>query len=323
MSPVVAQSLPCWGARRANERRRLSRLRLFFSPPRLNGTCGRANIGRFPCYTGKQPALFDRSLSLIRSLFVGVAIVGVYAAVCVGVDARSSAPPASARFSTTLWRTVELGTIDPAVFDLALGAVACAVRSGSIDNPSTLTVIDYSRPSTAKRLWVFDLHTPALLYEELVAHGKGSGENLATRFSNELDSHQSSLGLFLTEDTYVGKNGYSLRLRGLDRGFNDRAYERAIVMHGAPYVDGAVAKKQGRLGRSWGCPALREAVARDVIDTIRGGGVIFSYYPDDAWLKRSRFINCANGTGRSSRSDRSDRSDRSSRGLTSLADVRE
>ena len=97
-------------------------------------------------------------------------------------------------------------------------------------------MIDYSRPSTQKRLWVFDLRTRALLYEELVAHGRGSGENVATSFSNDPESHQSSLGLFRTEDTYVGRNGYSLRLRGLDAGFNDHAYERAIVMHGAPYV---------------------------------------------------------------------------------------
>ena len=109
---------------------------------------------------------------------------------------------------------------------------------------------------------MFDLHTHALLYEELVAHGKTAATTWPTRFSNEPDSHQSSLGLLLTEDTYVGKNGYSLRLRGLDEGFNDRASERAIVMHGAPYVNDDFARTMGRLGRSWGCPALREGVAR-------------------------------------------------------------
>jgi hypothetical protein len=101
--------------------------------------------------------------------------------------------------------------------------------------------------------------------------------------------------LFVTGDTYVGSNGYSLRLDGLEPGFNSRARERAIVMHGAPYVDAAFAAKQGRLGRSWGCPALREAVARQVIDLVRDGGVIFAYYPDQAWLKTSRFLNCAHG----------------------------
>jgi hypothetical protein len=116
---------------------------------------------------------------------------------------------------------------------------------------------------------------------------------MATQFSDTLNSRQTSLGLFVARDTYVGSNGYSLRLDGLEPGFNGRARERAIVMHGAPYVDKSLAKSQGRIGRSWGCPALREAIARDVIDTIRGGGVIFSYYPDADWLSRSRFLTCA------------------------------
>jgi hypothetical protein len=176
------------------------------------------------------------------------------------------------------------------VLSLALDAASCAVRSGAVENPETLSVIDYSRPSTTPRLWVFDLETRSLLYEELVAHGQGSGGNLPTLFSNTAESHQSSLGLFVTEDTYVGRNGYSLRLNGLDRGFNDRARERAIVMHGAPYVSPAIAKGQGRLGRSWGCPALREAVARDLIDRVKGGSLLFAYYPDPRWLSASAYL---------------------------------
>ena len=222
----------------------------------------------------------------IRWLPVCALVVGVCAAVCLPLAAKT---PAS--FSAEAWSDVDRGDLDPDVLELALGAVACAVRSGAIVDPSTLTVIDYSRPSLEKRLWVFDLQTQALLYEELVAHGKESGENMATRFSNELDSHQSSLGLFLTQDTYVGRNGYSLRLRGLDTGFNDRAYERAIVMHGAPYVNDDVARAQGRLGRSWGCPALRDGVARAVIDRVKGSGLLFAYYPDSAWLKSSKYLN--------------------------------
>ena len=105
-----------------------------------------------------------------------------------------------------------------------------------------------------------------------------------------MESRQTSLGLFVTDDAYVGSNGYSLKLDGLDVGFNDRARARAIVMHGASYVDPQLAATQGRIGRSWGCPALRTAVATKVIDRIRGGGVIFSYYPDQEWLKGSRFL---------------------------------
>jgi hypothetical protein len=186
----------------------------------------------------------------------------------------------------------EAAGVSPHVLDLALGAVTCAVAAHDIQTPPTLTLIDYSRASTEPRLWVFDLHTGELRFRELVAHGKGTGENLAQHFSDDMNSHQSSLGLFVARDTYIGNNGYSLRLDGLEPGFNGRARERAIVMHGAPYVDAAFAAKQGRLGRSWGCPALREAVARQVIDFVRDGGVIFSYYPDQAWLKQSRFLNC-------------------------------
>jgi hypothetical protein len=157
-----------------------------------------------------------------------------------------------------------------------------------------LTVIDYSLPSTTPRLWVFDVASGRMLFKELVAHGRNTGDNLATSFSDILNSRQTSLGLFVTRDTYVGSNGYSLRMDGLEPGFNGNAMDRAIVMHGAPYVDATMAKRQGRLGRSWGCPALREAVAREVIDTVRGGGVIFSYYPDDNWLSKSRFLHCGN-----------------------------
>jgi hypothetical protein len=188
------------------------------------------------------------------------------------------------------WNLSSLGTIDGPGFDLALGAAKCAVRTGAVGTPSTLTVIDYSKPSTAKRLWVFDLRSHELVYEELVAHGQGSGGNVPTLFSNDPETHRTSLGLFVTADTYVGKNGYSLRLDGLDRGFNDRARERAIVMHGAPYVSEQFVQAQGRLGRSWGCPALSENIARNVIDRVKGGGLVFAYYPDQEWLNHSQYV---------------------------------
>jgi hypothetical protein len=178
------------------------------------------------------------------------------------------------------------------VLKLALGAVACGVASGDLDAPPTLTLIDYSLPSTTPRLWVFDLRTGKIVFHELVAHGRNTGDNMAVHFSDAMESRESSIGLFRTADTYVGHNGYSLRLDGLEPGFNAHARERAIVMHGAAYVNSDIAKSNGRLGRSWGCPALREAVARQVIDTVRGGGVIFSYYPDPQWLKTSKFLNC-------------------------------
>jgi hypothetical protein len=179
------------------------------------------------------------------------------------------------------------------VLDLAMSAVSCGISSGDLASPPTLTLIDYSLPSSSPRLWVFDLRSGQLLFKELVAHGRNSGDAAATRFSDVSGSRQSSLGLFRTADVYVGHNGYSLRLDGLEPGFNSQARARAIVMHGAKYVDVAVASARGRVGRSWGCPALREAIARQLIDTVRGGGVIFSYYPDPAWLATSKFLHCA------------------------------
>jgi hypothetical protein len=183
-----------------------------------------------------------------------------------------------------------LGALRPDVFDMAMAAADCAIRAGSVDAPSTLTIIDYSRPSTVPRLWVLDLASRALLHEELVAHGQGSGGNYATTFSNEPESHQSSLGLFVTGETYVGKNGYSLRLDGLEAGINDRARQRAIVMHGAPYVSDGFVAANGRLGRSWGCPAVRSELARPLLDRVKGGSLVFAYYPDPEWLEASRYL---------------------------------
>ena len=151
-----------------------------------------------------------------------------------GLVGRASGPADTISSSARAFAVVH--SLDTSVLRLALGAVACARSSGAISNDRLLTVIDYSKASTEPRLWVLDLEREQVLFEELVAHGRGSGDNYATRFSNADGSHQTSLGLFRTADTYVGGNGYSLRLDGLEAGFNDRARERAIVMHGAPYV---------------------------------------------------------------------------------------
>jgi hypothetical protein len=174
------------------------------------------------------------------------------------------------------------------VLQLALAAFACARARGLGTESPLLTVIDYSQPSTAKRLWVLDTAARRLIFHELVAHGQGTGENRAVRFSNAHGSRQTSLGLFLTAETYDGENGYSLRLDGLDPGFNDQARARAIVMHGAPYVSREFEQREGRLGRSWGCPALTLAAARKVIDTIGGGSLLFAYGADPAWLAAAK-----------------------------------
>ena len=175
--------------------------------------------------------------------------------------------------------------LSPKVLAMALDAMACAKAKGVSGNDELLTIIDYSLPSTQRRLWVLDLKHGDVLFHELVAHGQGSGANYATRFSNLNDSHQTSLGLFLTGGTYNGGNGYSMILKGLDAGVNDNAEARHIVMHGAWYVSAEHASRQGRLGRSWGCPALSQKMAPRVIDTIKGGTFVFSYAGESSWLK--------------------------------------
>ena len=182
--------------------------------------------------------------------------------------------------------------LDPGVLALALEARACALRNGEVGDDARLAVIDYSLPSTQKRLWVFDVAHDRVMFNEHVAHGSGTGDNLARRFSNEDGSHATSLGLFRTAETYQGGNGYSLRLDGLDAGFNDRARSRAIVMHGAWYVNPDLIRTQGRLGRSQGCPALRQQVAKVVIDTLKQRQLLFSYAEDAAFLQRGRSFAC-------------------------------
>ncbi|MGR2740952.1 murein L,D-transpeptidase catalytic domain family protein [Billgrantia sp. Q4P2] len=193
--------------------------------------------------------------------------------------------PASAPLSQTLTRLAP--GADPQVLALAASALACAEP-----NAERLAVIDFSRPSTEPRLWVFDLAEERLMFEELVSHGRGSGDAEATVFSNTPESYQSSLGLFRTMNSYYGSNGYSLRLEGLEAGVNDLAYQRAIVIHGADYVSEAFIRQTGRLGRSHGCPAVRQEVTYPLIDSIKENHYLFAYYPDPEWLESSAFLSC-------------------------------
>ena len=180
---------------------------------------------------------------------------------------------------------------DRRVLTLAANAMTCALRRPELGvDPGRLSVIDYSRPSTEQRMWVFDLAHQKLLFEEWVAHGRNSGGNATERFSNRDGSFMSSLGGFTAKEPYMGGNGYSLRREGLEPGFNDKARDRAIVIHGAPYVNPTIARLQGRLGRSLGCPAVRLTVARPLIDSLRGGAMVFAYYPDKEWLARSQLL---------------------------------
>ncbi len=179
--------------------------------------------------------------------------------------------------------------LSPQVLQLGIKAYDHAKAKG-MDQQGILTIIDYSKPSTAKRLWVIDINNSSVLANTLVAHGAGSGNNYATKFSDQNQTHESSIGVFLTGHTYIGKHNYSLRLHGLEKGFNDRAYKRAIVMHSAVYVSQSFAEKYGRIGRSWGCPALSTKVYKKVINDVKDGSIIMAYYPNQNWLAHSQYV---------------------------------
>ena len=236
---------------------------------------GQIRSGAWPA-----PAVNDE-ICMQRRFLTGAAVLFFF---CEGI-ARAESPLAELLANAA-------PTADRAVLTLAARAAECAGLQGRAGAVEHLAVIDYSRPSSEPRLWVFDLEHGRLLFEELVAHGRGTGERFAERFSNIEGTHMSSLGLFRATEPYDGANGYSLRLQGLEPGFNDRAFDRAIVMHGAPYVSRDLIRRQGRIGRSWGCPAVRSAVARRMIDTLKHGALLFAYYPDGEWLEESSYLRC-------------------------------
>jgi hypothetical protein len=154
-----------------------------------------------------------------------------------------------------------------------------------------LTVCDFTRSSTANRLWIIDLKQKKILLNTYVAHGQGSGDEYATAFSNNNESHQSSLGFYVTGETYVGEHGVSLHLTGMDNGFNDAAYDRGIVVHGADYVCGRYVAANQKLGRSWGCPAVPARLSGNIINTIKDGTCLFIYYPQKNYMKTAYWLN--------------------------------
>jgi L,D-transpeptidase catalytic domain len=163
--------------------------------------------------------------------------------------------------------------------------------SRNIKNKDIITIIDFSKPSSEKRLFVLDLKSGHVLFNTLVAHGKNSGKAYATAFSNQESSYESSLGFYITMETYNGNNGYSLRLKGCEKGFNDKATERAIVIHGADYVSDQFVSANGYLGRSHGCPALPNNCTKEIIDVIKNGTCLFIYHPTKNYIEKSSVIN--------------------------------
>jgi outer membrane receptor protein involved in Fe transport len=181
--------------------------------------------------------------------------------------------------------------LETEAFELAYKGYSKLLQEGLVNISNILTIADFSKSSSQKRLFVIDMEHGEILFNTLVAHGRNSGLFYATAFSNKKDSHKSSLGFYLTLDTYIGDNGYSLKLKGLEKGFNDNAYDRAIVMHGSDYVNNAFAASNGFLGRSFGCPAVPRKQAKSIINTIKNGSVLFIYHPAEQYLSKSPLLN--------------------------------
>jgi hypothetical protein len=179
--------------------------------------------------------------------------------------------------------------IDKKALTLALTAYQKAAMEGLAKKP-ILTVIDYSKPSSEERLWVFDIINDKLLLNTHVAHGQNSGGTTPTHFSNKTSSKESSLGTFVTQSTYSGSHGYSLNVKGLEKGINDNVYSRRIVVHGANYVEPGFIKSVGHAGRSWGCFAIAQTLSKSLINLVKDGSVIFAYYPDKQYFSHSHYV---------------------------------
>lgn len=194
--------------------------------------------------------------------------------------------------SNSLYDSLKLGAIglSKQVFDYALTGFEYLKKNGRIANQDIISIADFSKSSTKKRLFVIDLKNVKVLFNTYVAHGMNSGQEFAKYFSNVPQSNMSSLGFYETSNTYQGKNGYSMHLKGLEKGINDKAFDRDIVMHGAPYVSETLIQAQGFLGRSQGCPAVPQKQHRQIIDKIKNGTCLFIFSDNSNYFRRSAII---------------------------------
>lgn len=194
--------------------------------------------------------------------------------------------------TTTLYQNLQLekAGLSFAAFQYAVHGYQTLVAEGKVPNEQYLSIADFSQSSRKKRFFLIDMKNQKLVKNTFVAHGKNSGLDKTTSFFNTLNSEQSSLGFYITKNTYIGKNGFSLRMAGMDQGFNDNAEARAVVVHGAPYVN-AARVNAAYMGRSQGCPALPLEEYEEVIEKIKGGSVLFNYFPSENYLQGSTVLN--------------------------------
>jgi hypothetical protein len=200
----------------------------------------------------------------------------------------TSTPPVPGFRSVYDSLQLSLKGLSQQAYDYARMGLNKLLAEGRLLNDSIISIIDFSEPSNMKRLFIIDLKNFKILFNTLVAHGSGTGREWATSFSNQNSSHMSSPGFYITRETYEGHNGYSLKLDGVEKGINDNAYDRGIVLHGAAYVCDDMVNAQGFIGRSWGCPAVPVQASRPIINTIRNGSCLFVYHP--SYINRSPIL---------------------------------
>lgn len=204
-------------------------------------------------------------------------------------DSSFSTADAAAELYSTV--NLQQAGLSKEAFDYAWKGYQYLLDKKKINRSNYLTICDFSKSSRQKRLYIIDIANNKLVTHTYVAHGKNSGGEYATSFSNQPESLQSSLGFYITSNTYIGEHGLSLRINGVDPGYNDKALERSIVIHGAAYVDGARAKAGMYMGRSWGCPAVPQKESASIITTIKNGTCIFIYHPSRNYLQHSKILN--------------------------------
>lgn len=233
----------------------------------------------------------------ILALIIGGIIVALgTSAISMPVTKRTEPAPAAApvvaKSRAVLYDSLRLDTLALSrdAFAYALQGYKTLQAAGELANPHILTIIDFSLPSAKKRLFIIDMESGKLLFNTWVSHGRNSGTDRATRFSNKNGSFQSSLGFYVTGNTYHGSNGYSLKLDGQEKGINDNAMLRKIVMHGSAYVNERIIAAKGYIGRSLGCPAIPTALTKTIINTIRNGSCLFIYSPDAGYITKSKIL---------------------------------
>jgi len=218
------------------------------------------------------------------TIFIFLTLLSVHTKSSYSLLPKAETPKSVSNLAATL-------DINSEALSLAIKGFEKLKEQGLVNNVRYLTIIDFSKPSSANRFYVIDMVNEQLVLQTLVAHGRKSGSVFANTFSNQDASFKSSLGFYVTANTYIGKHGLTLQLQGLEKGINDRALERAIVLHGADYVSEAIAKQQGYIGTSLGCPAVPNDKINTIIETIQGASCLFVYAPSKDYIQKSPILN--------------------------------